>query len=134
MAYRMVKAALKAFILIRMIGTVLSIARIGSIEWISRSLIIAIKGAFVAMLWNLIKKNSANAGQKYFHSLLRGALAFLLLRYTKNGITQSSPISIIGALLFTLMNSKKDREEQDPRGKKSRIIDLDEFKVVDKEH
>jgi hypothetical protein len=82
----------------------------------------------------LIKKDSSNVRQNYLQSLLKGALTLVLLRYMKrSGISQLSPIPIIGALLLNLIGSKNDREDPDLSGKKNQIIDIDEFTVVDKE-
>jgi hypothetical protein len=50
----------------------------------------------------------------------------------RSGISQLSPIPIIGAMLLTLIGSEKGQSDHDPRGKKNQIIDIDEFKVVDK--
>jgi hypothetical protein len=97
-------------------------------------LTVATKGAFAAFLWNLIKKDSGNVRQNYLQSLLKGALTLVLLRYMKrSGISQLSPIPIIGALLLTLIGSKNGRDDHDLRGKKNQIIDIDEFTVIDKE-
>jgi hypothetical protein len=128
------KASMGAFILIRMIRGFLEVARIGSLNWLLLPLTVATKGAFVAILWNLIKKDSGKVRQKYLLSLVKGALTLVLLRYMKrSGISQLSPIPIIGALLLTLIGSENGRDDHDPRGKKNQIIDIDEFKVVDKE-
>ena len=128
------KALMGAFFLIRMISGFLEVARIGSLNWLLQPLTVATKGTFVAILWNLIKKDSSNVRQNYLQSLLKGALTLVLLRYMKrSGISQLSPIPIIGALLLNLIGSKNDREDPDLRGKKNQIIDIDEFTVVDKE-
>ena len=134
MINRLMKASMGAFILIRMIRGFLEVRRIGSLNWLLRPLIVATKGAFVAILWNLIKKDSGKVRQKYLLSLVKGALTLVLLRYMKrSGISQLSPIPIIGALLLTLIGSENGQDDHDPRGKKNRIIDIDEFTVVDKE-
>jgi hypothetical protein len=134
MIKRLMKASMGAFFLIRMIRGFLEVARIGSLNWLLRPLTVATKGAFAAFLWNLIKKDSGNVRQNYLQSLLKGALTLVLLRYTKrSGISQLSPIPIIGALLLTLMGSNNDRDDHDLRGKKNQIIDIDEFTVIDKE-
>ncbi|MCX6675612.1 MAG: hypothetical protein NTW84_04245 [Methanothrix sp.] len=117
-----------------MIRGFLEVARIGSLNWLLRPLTVATKGAFAAFLWNLIKKDSGNVRQNYLQSLLKGALTLVLLRYMKrSGISQLSPIPIIGALLLTLIGSKNGRDDHDLRGKKNQIIDIDEFTVIDKE-
>lgn len=127
-------ASMVAFLLIRMIRGFLEVRRIGSLNWLLRSLTVATKGAFVAILWNLIKKDSGKVRQKYLLSLVKGALTLVLLRYMKgSGISQLSPIPIIGALLLTLIGSKNGQGDTDPRNKKNQIIDIDEFTVVDKE-
>jgi len=134
MIKRLMKALMGAFFLIRMISGFLEVARIGSLNWLLRPLTVATKGAFAAILWNLLKKDSGNVRQNYFQSLLKGALTLVLLRYMKrSGISQLSPIPIIGALLLNLIGSKNDRDDPDLRGKKNQIIDIDEFTVVDKE-
>ena len=128
------KALMGAFFLIRMISGFLEVARIGSLNWLLQPLTVATKGTFAAILWNLIKKDSGNVRQNYLQSLLKGALTLVLLRYMKgSGISQLSPIPIIGALLLTLIGSKNGRDDHDLRGKKNQIIDIDEFTVVDKE-
>lgn len=127
-------ASMVTFLLIRMIRGFLEVRRIGSLNWLLRPLIVATKGAFVAILWNLIKKDSGKVRQKYLLSLVKGALTLVLLRYMKgSGISQLSPIPIIGALLLTLIGSKNGQGDTDPRNKKNQIIDIDEFTVVDKE-
>jgi hypothetical protein len=134
MIKRLMKALMGALFLIRMISGFLEVARIGSLNWLLQPLTVATKGTFVAILWNLIKKDSGNVRQNYLQSLLKGALTLVLLRYMKgSGISQLSPIPIIGALLLNLIGSKNDREDPDLRGKKNQIIDIDEFTVVDKE-
>jgi len=134
MIKRLMKALMGALFLIRMISGFLEVARIGSLNWLLQPLTVATKGTFVAILWNLIKKDSGNVRQNYLQSLLKGALTLVLLRYMKrSGISQLSPIPIIGALLLNLIGSKNDREDPELRGKKNQIIDIDEFTVVDKE-
>ena len=134
MIKRLMKASMGAFLLIRMIRGFLEVARIGSLNWLLLPLTVATKGAFVAILWNLIKKDSGKVRQKYLLSLVKGALTLVLLRYMKrSGISQLSPIPIIGALLLTLIGTENGRDDHDPRGKKNQIIDIDEFTVVDKE-
>jgi hypothetical protein len=134
MIKRLMNASMVAFLLIRMIRGFLEVRRIGSLNWLLRSLTVATKGAFVAILWNLIKKDSGKVRQKYLLSLVKGALTLVLLRYMKgSGISQLSPIPIIGALLLTLIGSKNGQGNTDPRNKKNQIIDIDEFTVVDKE-
>ena len=134
MIKRLMKASMGAFLLIRMIRGFLEVARIGSLNWLLLPLTVATKGALVAILWNLIKKDSGKVRQKYLLSLVKGALTLVLLRYVKrSGISQLSPIPIIGALLLTLIGSENGRDDHDPRGKKNHIIDIDEFTVVDKE-
>ena len=134
MIKRMMNASMVAFLLIRMIRGYLEVRRIGSLNWLLRPLTVATKGAFVAILWNLIKKDSVKVRQKYLLSLVKGALTLVLMRYLKgSGISQQSPIPIIGALLLTLIGSENGRDDHNPRGKKNRIIDVEEFTVVDKE-
>jgi len=127
-------ASMVAFLLIRVIRGFLEVRRIGSLNWLLRPLTVATKGAFVAILWNLIKKDSGKVRQKYLLSLVKGALTLVLMRYLKrSGISQLSPIPIIGALLLTLIGSENSQGDHDPRNKKNQIIDIDEFTVVDKE-
>ncbi len=81
MIKRLMNASMVAFLLIRMIRGFLEVARIGSLNWLLIPLTVATKGAFAAILWNLIKKDSGKVRQKYLLSLVKGALTLVLLRY-----------------------------------------------------
>jgi hypothetical protein len=66
MIKRLMKASMGAFLLIRMIRGFLKVRRIGSLNWLLLPLIVGTKGAFAAILWDLIKKDSGKVDKNIF--------------------------------------------------------------------
>lgn len=83
-----------------------------------------------ALVSSLTKSANGRNRPDQVQTLVEGALAFVLLRSMKGSwIAQPAAISAIAALLVSLMKSNNEKGE--PFDKRERVIDIDDYTIVD---
>lgn len=120
----MIKAAFGAALLNRAIRDAITAALMKSICWMMRPSTGSMIGALKADLFNATK---GGIRPGYVQALVKGVLTVVLFRsMNRSGLALPAILSAVGALLLSLIRSGDGRQEHNDR-----IIDLDEYTVVD---
>ena len=121
---RLIKAAVGAALLNRAIRDAIAAALMRSICWMMRPSTGSMIGALMADLFNATK-GSIRPG--YIQALIKGVLTVVLFRsMNRSGLALPAILSAVGAFLLSLIRLREGRQEHNDR-----IIDLDEYTVVD---
>jgi hypothetical protein len=121
---RLIKTLIWAAILDRVVKEAIMVGLMKSVSWVLRPSTGSIMGALMSRLFP-ITKGSIRPG--YIQALLKSVLAVVLLRsMNRSELALPAIISAAGALLLSLIGSKEERQEHNDR-----VIDLDEYTVVD---
>lgn len=123
---KLMKAVIGTALLSKALKSILTAALLRSAKGTSRASAASMADELTDALTNL-GRNGSRSG--YLQALLKSALAFALLQSMKGsgvGATQPGMISTFSALLVTIMRSM-DRQHDDS----SRVIDVDDFTIVD---
>lgn len=128
---KLMKAVMGTALLSKALKSILTAALLRSANGTSRASAVSMADELTDALTNL-GRNGSRSG--YLQALLKGALAFALLRsmngsgvgVTGAGVKQPGMISTLSALLATIMRSM-ERQHDDS----GRVIDVDDFTIVD---
>ncbi len=123
---KLMKAVMGTALLSKALKGILTAALLKSANGTSRASAVSMADELTDALTNL-GRNGIRSG--YLQALLKGALAFALLRSMRGsgvGATQPGMVSTFSALLVTIMRSM-ERQHDDS----GRVIDVDDFTIVD---
>jgi len=130
----LLKTIIGAAIFRKAIKGAFTIALAKSLSWISRPETISMLGKHAAAL---LKSKPAGNSPGILQTILKGLLAFTLLKTMKKSrIAEPAVISTIAALLLAMMKPKEARQKSaagapGSGGCRDRVIDVDDYTVVE---
>ncbi|RQW78928.1 MAG: hypothetical protein EHM14_10450 [Methanothrix sp.] len=130
----LIKTVIGAAIFRKAIKGAFTIALAKSLNWITRPETLSMLGKHAS---NLLKSKPAGAGPGILQTMLKGLLAFALLKTMKKSwIAEPALLSTIAALLLAIMKPKDAAQESTAgasgsSGRRDRVIDIDDYTVVE---
>lgn len=130
----LIKTVIGAAIFRKAIKGAFTIALAKSLSWITRPETLSMLGKHAS---NLLKSKLSGAGPGILQTMLKGLLAFALLKTMKKSwIAEPALLSTIAALLLAIMKPK-DTAQESPAGasgssgRRDRVIDINDYTVVE---
>ena len=132
MLARLIKTVISAALLNKAVRGAFMVGLIKSVSWIFRPSTLSRIKAFVT---NLVASTPGSSGPNFLTSLFKGAAELLLLRFAKRGgVSGAAALSALAALLLGMMKGRENSPGPSSKKQKDRIIDLDEYTIVDERH
>jgi hypothetical protein len=125
----LLKAAINAALLNKTVRGALLMALTSLMNWVMQP---STSSRIIAFVSSLMKPTSGSR-PGLFQTLIKGAFGLVLLRLTASGqILKLVAFSGLGALLLDLLKASVGSEDANQKkGQKDRVIDIDEYTVIE---
>ncbi len=125
-----IKAAISAALLNRTIREALINGLTRSMNWVMQP---STSSKIISFISGSMKSAPGNR-PSLIQTLIKGAIGLALLRLAKRSrIVELAAFSSLGALLLDMLKTNQDRQGTGQRRQKDRIIEVDEYKVIEEE-
>ncbi|HNY34804.1 MAG TPA: hypothetical protein PKK68_09135 [Methanothrix soehngenii] len=136
MLTKLIKTAISAVLLNKAMRSAFLAALIKSVNWMLQP---SGKSKIMAFFSRLIRPATASAGAKGISSILsvlfKGAAELLLLRFArKKGFLGPVALSALAALLLNMFKERGEKKGTNSRRQNGRIIDHDDYTILDEGH
>ena len=124
----LVKAAIGAALLNRRVRRAFLTGATRSMNWVLQP---STSSRIIAFISSLMKPTSGSR-PSLLQTLLKGAFGLVLLRLTRRSrIFELVAFSGLGALLLDILKADEGLQNENKKGQKDRIIDIDEYTVIE---
>jgi hypothetical protein len=136
----LIKTIIGAAVFRKAIKGAFTVALAKSLSWITRPETLSMLGKHAA---DLLKSKPSGSSPGILPSILKGLLAFALLKtMKKSGIAEPALLSTIAALLLAMIKPKDAAQwsaagaadSSGTYGRKDRVIDVDDYTVVEEKY
>jgi hypothetical protein len=132
MLAKLIKTVISAVLLNKAVRSAFIVTIIKSAKWILRPSTIS---RIMAFFSRLAKSAPGISKSNLLTSLFKGAAELALLRFAKrSGFSGPAALSALAALLLAMMRGREDSPGASSKRQKDKIIDIDEYTIVDDRH
>lgn len=136
MLIKLIKTAISAVLLNKAMRSAFLAALIKSVNWtLQPSRISQIKAFFSRLLRSATVSAGGRGSSSLLSVLFKGAVELLLLRFAKKrGFLGPAALSALAALLLNMFKEREENTRTNSRRQNGRIIDHDDYTILDEGH
>ncbi|MCK9440106.1 MAG: hypothetical protein M0Q13_01605 [Methanothrix sp.] len=132
MLAKLIKTVISAVLLNKAVRSAFIVTLIKSVKWIIRPSTIS---RIMAFFSSLAKSAPGIRRSNFLASIFKGAAELALLRFAKrSGFSGPAALSALAALLMAMMRGREESPGASSKRQKDKIIDIDEYTIVDDRH